>query len=109
MHHRTHLHYRATLSSLAVLLLATLLSACGGPTAQPPEASRATPTPTALATNDADGPSASDGAWRTDLPIGASVGDVSHATPVLLADGSTVTLEELADGKPLLLYFYATW
>ena len=109
MHHRTHPHYRAALSGLAVLLLATLLNACGGPTPAPPEASRTTPTPTAFVASGADAPSASDGAWRTDLPIGASVGNVSHATPVLLADGSTITLEELADGKPLLLYFYATW
>ena len=94
---------------LTMVASATILGACGGSTPAPE-----TPTATATtpSTDETSAPVASDtsgGTWRTDLPVGASVGNVSRATPVLLADGSTVTLEELADGKPLLLYFYATW
>ena len=96
---------------LAIVLAPMLLGACGSSSAAPPEAPSATATPQSPtpSTGDASTPSTSDGAWRTDLPIGASLGNVSRATPVLLVDGSTATLEELADGKPLLLYFYATW
>jgi hypothetical protein len=47
--------------------------------------------------------------WRIDLRIGSTVGSVLPATLVQLANGSEATLEQLADGKPLLLYFFATW
>ena len=104
-------YLRAALSRVLMLVLviaasATILGACGGSAAAPetPTATVTTPSPGETST-----PGVSDGAWRTDLPIGASLGNVSRWTPVLLADGSRASLEELADGKPLLLYFYATW
>jgi hypothetical protein len=42
-------------------------------------------------------------------PAGSSVGQTAYNTPLLLRDGSTATLEEIAAGQPLLLYFFATW
>ena len=47
--------------------------------------------------------------WRTDLPAGGRVGNAAPNATVTLTDGTTVTLEDFADGKPLLLYFFATW
>ena len=35
--------------------------------------------------------------------------DVAPNATVTLTDGTRATLEQLADGKPLLLYFFATW
>jgi hypothetical protein len=78
-----------------------LFAACGSPAAP-----ASAPPSDAVSTSES---AASDGDWRTDLQVGGIVGQVSYATPVLLADSSTATLEELADGKPLLLYFFATW
>jgi hypothetical protein len=104
-------YLRAALSRVLMLVLviaasATIFGACGGSAAAPetPTATDTTPSP-----GETSMPVVSGGAWRTDLPIGASLGSVSRWTPVLLADGSRASLEELADGKPLLLYFYATW
>ncbi len=47
--------------------------------------------------------------WRTDVEVGSDPGDLATDTVVKLADGSTASLSELADGRPLLLYFFATW
>ncbi len=47
--------------------------------------------------------------WRTDVEVGDDPGDLATDTVVKLADGSTASLSELADGRPLLLYFFATW
>ncbi len=60
-----------------------------------------TPTATATATDTAG--------WRTDLEAGGRIGNAAPNATVTLTDGTTVTLEELAGGKPLLLYFFATW
>ena len=95
---------RVTVIAIAIAVSATLFSACGGSTSAPSGSPTATVTTPAVGT-----PTASGGAWRTDLPIGAREGNLSPRTVVLLADGSRATLEKLADGKPLLLYFYATW
>lgn len=63
--------------------------------------------PVSTAIGNADAPTGE--YWRTDLAVGGREQQVAHATPVLLANGSTTTLESLAEGRPLLLYFYATW
>ena len=47
--------------------------------------------------------------WRTDVDTGSRVGDLATDTIVEFVDGSTMALSEIADGKPLLLYFFATW
>ena len=45
-----------------------------------------------------------------ELPVGGDVGERAPDFTVTLADGSTASLESLlAPGKPLLLYFFATW
>jgi hypothetical protein len=48
------------------------------------------------------------GGGHVDAP-GRSVGEVAYPTPVLLRDGTTSTIAEIANGEPLLLYFFATW
>lgn len=89
---------RASLLTAAVLTAAACTSASEPTATAPPDDSPGTPTgaPTGEF-------------WRTDLPLGGIENQVANATPVLLADGTTQTLEALAGGKPLLLYFYATW
>ena len=47
--------------------------------------------------------------WRTGPPLGGAVGETAVNTQVTLAGGTRAPLEELAGGKPLLLYFFATW
>ncbi len=47
--------------------------------------------------------------WRTDLAAGGRVGNAAPNATVTLPGGTMPTLEELAGGKPLLLYFFATW
>lgn len=94
------------LTHLALMTaLALMLAACGGsdvaPTAVPGSSNAHTATPAGDAPTGAF--------WRTDIAVGDNEQQVAQATPVLLADGSTATLETLAGGKPLLLYFYATW
>ena len=96
-------------------LLVALAAACG---AQPPEA-EPTPRPAATATPAPASPqptsvSATPAAgdtpgWRTDLEAGGRVGNAAPNVSVTLTDGTTATLEEFAGGKPLLLYFFATW
>ena len=109
------------LAGAAVLVaLAIGVVACGTdttPAADPPTATAIPrPTPTAVPTPSADaalteGPVAPPAltGWRTDLATGSNVGDVAPNTSVLLRDGSTATLEEVAAGKPMVLYFFATW
>ena len=47
--------------------------------------------------------------WRTDFPFGNAEQQVPPPASVMLADGTTMTLESLAGGRPMLLYFYSTW
>ena len=103
------------LAGAAVLVaLAIGVVACGTdttPTADLPTATpipRPTPTADAAPTEEPVAPPALTG-WRTDLATGPNVGDVAPNTSVLLRDGSMTTLEEVAAGKPMVLYFFATW
>jgi len=45
----------------------------------------------------------------SDAAAGGSVGDVAPNAVVTLRDGTTATLEEVAGGGPMLLYYFATW
>ena len=47
--------------------------------------------------------------WRTDFPFGSAEQQVLPPASAVRADGSVTTLEALAGGKPMLLYFYSTW
>ena len=96
---------------MALVLLfpaALTLAACGGADARPSTTPDESTSGTTPSTPDADhAPTGKFG--RTDIAVGNGEYQVSLSTPVLLADRSTATLESLAGGKPLLLYFYATW
>ncbi len=101
---------RTTLAAAA--LLVALAAACGAEPEPPPRpTATATPAPPSpQPTTAGETPVAEDTArWRTDLEAGARVGNAAPNVTVTLLDGTTATLEELADGKPLLLYFFATW
>jgi ABC-type sugar transport system substrate-binding protein len=89
------------LTGLALLGALVLLTACGAADPTPTQAPADQATATAI-------PSGGDG-WRSGVQKGGVAGQRAEATSVLLADGSAATLEERADGKPLLLYFFATW
>ena len=69
-----------------LLVIAMLSAACGG------EAPAGTP---------ADG--------LGEPSVGGNTGQAAPAATLLLRDGSTTTLADAAAGKPVLLYFFATW
>lgn len=96
----------------AAAFIAAALAACGG-SADPTPTPVATPTPasepTATATSAPDSAAPTASAWRTDIPVGAAAGDRAPDATLTLPDGQTATLQELAAGKPMLLYFFATW
>ena len=84
-----------------------MLAACGGP--EPTPTPPVTPTPT-LATPTPDSAAAlTAGGWRAYTSTGASVGDRAPDAVLTLPNGQAASLQELAAGKPLLLYFFATW
>ena len=96
----------------ALVALAIGAVACGTDTTTPVDPPAATPTavPTATAVpTPAGGAAPALTGWRTDLVTGPNVGDVAPNPSVLLRDGSMATLEEVAAGKPMVLYFFATW
>ena len=93
----------ALLAWLLLALTSIALGACGStPTATPAHTS--TPTPGATPN---DGPTVS--TWTANLPVGSDEGELAPDTSVMLVDGSTKPLSEVAAGKPLLLHFFATW
>ena len=47
--------------------------------------------------------------WRTDIATGPDIGDRAPDAALTLADGFTTTIESVAGGKGLPLYFFATW
>lgn len=106
--------YGLILRTLAAASAAFALAACGAdaPAATPTEPSTPTPsaqpTPTAVEQPDSSAP-ASSGGWRADLPVGPRPGDRATDATLMLADGSSTTIEEAAAGRSVLLYFFATW
>ncbi len=96
-------------------LLAAAATACGAPAPAAEPTPRPTATvapPPALQQPASTGTPATAEAtprWRTDLAAGGRVGNAAPNATVTLPDGTMPTLEELAGGKPLLLYFFATW
>ena len=98
--------------TVAAVFTAAALAACGG-SAEPTPTPVATPTPalepTATATSAPDSAAPAAAGWRSDIPIGPAAGDRAPDATITLPDGQTTTLQELAAGKPMLLYFFATW
>lgn len=47
--------------------------------------------------------------WRTDGEVGGNLGQIAPNTQVGLGDGTQASLEQIADGRALLLYFFETW
>ncbi len=95
----------------ALLLLLVTLAACGSdstatPVPQPTPTPQPGPTSTPVPPSDG-GMSA--GAWRTDAAIGSNHGDRAANASLTLPDGSSTTLESVAAGRGVLLYFFATW
>ncbi len=94
----------------ALLVLLFTLAACGSdPTATPTPQPTPTPEPepTATPVPATDGMSA--GGWRTDVAVGSNLGDRATNAAIALPDGSVGTLESAAEGRAVLLYFFATW
>ena len=101
-------------------LLAAFAAACGAQapaeeptspqataTAAPADApAQPSPSPSPSLTEAADGTAAR---WATDLEPGGRTGNAAPNVTVTLPDGTRTTLEEVAGGQPLLLYFFATW
>ena len=93
-------------------LLVALAAACGTQPEPPPRPTAtaapapASPQPTTASATPVAGDTPG---WRTDREAGGRVGNAAPNVSVTLTDGTTATLEELAGGKPLLLYFFATW
>ncbi len=97
---------RAALAAAA--LLAAVATACGAP-APAPEQPPSTSTPSGISPPTPMTTAEATPRWRTDLTAGGRVGDAAPNATVTLPHGTMPTLEELAGGKPLLLYFFATW
>ena len=93
----------------AIALLGVLVAACGStesPTSTPTRAVN-TPTTTPVPPTD-DGATSAQG-WRTDLTVGASIGEVAPDSTLMLPDGNMASLQQIAAGHPLLIYFFETW
>ena len=93
--------YSLARSVPAMALVVLLLAACGaGPTATESPG----PTPSA-------GPQMEDpGQSPTPFPeVGVKVGQLAPAFGLTTIDGEVVHSSQLAEGGPLLLFFFATW
>ena len=89
--------------------LALLSLACASAPASEPNSTPAPPSAVTGAT--AEPPSVAQPEAPLNLPpVGAGVGDRVPAFAIQLADGSTVSSEELlAQSQPTFLFFFATW
>lgn len=92
---------RTLLAALAGLALA----ACGAEAPKPTATAPGSATPTAQADSAAQTPAG----WRADVEVGPRPGDRASDAALTLADGSSVTIEEAAAGRSVILYFFATW
>ncbi len=92
---------RTLLAALAVLALA----ACGAEAPEPMATVPDSATPTAQPDSSAQTPVG----WRADVEVGPRPGDRAADAELTLAGGSSVTIEEAAAGRSVILYFFATW
>ena len=98
---------RTLLAAFAVFALAACGAETPEPTATAPDAAPPTAQTDSSAQPDATAQT-SDG-WRADVEVGPRPGDRAADAALTLADGSSVTIEESAAGRSVLLYFFATW
>ncbi len=91
----------------AIALLGVLAAACGS--TESPTPTRAVSTPTATPMPPTDNGATPAQGWRTDLTVGASIGEVAPDSTLMLPDGNTASLQQIAAGHPLLIYFFETW
>ena len=95
------------IAATAVALLGVLVAACGSTETPTPTRAVSTPTPTPVPSTD-NGAMPAQG-WRTDLTVGGSIGEVAPDSTLMLPDGNTASLQQIAAGHPLLIYFFETW
>ena len=93
-----------TIASLGVLV-----AACGSTDSPTPTPTRAVSTPTTTPVPSTDNGAMPAQGWRTDLTVGASIGEVAPDSTLMLPDGNTASLQQIAAGHPLLIYFFETW
>ena len=79
--------------------------AAAGVTAEPADTTTAAAAESTAAVDPTDAPPA-----ESLPPVGAGVGELAPSYSLTLFDGSTVSSEDLAKaGKPVFLFFTATW
>ena len=47
--------------------------------------------------------------WRTDLAVGGNIGEVAPDTMLTLLSGETTSVQQVAAGRPVLVYFFESW
>ncbi len=77
------------------------------PTTAPIMAAQPTTPPTAEPT-DTPAPVVAQG-WRTDLAVGGNIGEVAPDTTLTLVSGETTSVQQVAGGRPVLVYFFESW
>ena len=77
------------------------------PTTAPVAAAQPTTPPTAEPT-DTPAPVVAQG-WRTDLAVGGNIGEVAPDTTLTLVSGETTSVQQVAGGRPVLVYFFESW
>ena len=95
--------------AIAIAVLGVIVAACGSTESPTPTSTRAASTPTNTPVPSADNGATPAQGWRTDLTVGASIGEVAPDSTLMLPDGNMASLQQIAAGHPLLIYFFETW
>ena len=78
------------------------------PTATAPAATAQPTMPPTAEPTDTPAPIVAQG-WRTDLAVGGNIGEVAPDTTLTLVSGETTSLQQVAGGRPVLVYFFESW
>lgn len=87
---------------------ATAAPAAPEPTATAPAATAQPTMPPTAEPTDTPAPVVAQG-WRTDLAVGGNIGEVAPDTTLTLVSGETTSLQQVAGGRPVLVYFFESW
>ena len=87
---------------------ATAAPAAPEPTATVPAATAQPTMPPTAEPTDTPAPVVAQG-WRTDLAVGGNIGEVAPDTTLTLVSGETTSLQQVAGGRPVLVYFFESW